>query len=529
MISGTISDARTGLPIAGARVEISGTSRPPDAEVFTDNGGTFVFSNIAAGRYAIKAKRSGYFDADFGQRQPLGPGTPIALNDGERMTGLSIPLVKPAAVTGTVLDDGGEPVVKLAVRAYVRTFKGGRPHYEAIATGLTDDRGVYRIGRLVAGDFLVGVPVTRPRGTSDDDDDGTMPRDGGALAFLPPAGNGRAQVYPSAYFPAGVAAPYATAVALDFGEVRRNIDLQIRPAPAYRVTGSLLLRPGAKRTGRVRLAAVDEDAFEGGEVASIAVAESGTFAVGGIPPGQYVLRAETADAWAAELISISDADLTDVQLQMRGPLRVSGRVSFEGDRPEPDAETSQGLSLSIERADGGAMTAEPNFSLDRTGRNFVITGVLPGRYVVRLERGLPSWLLRSASLQGRDVSLTAFEVTNADVQGLAVTLTDRITSVSGTVSGAENNVSVFVFPQDQQRWVDFGSEGRAFRVIDAGNGPFEVTELPPGDYVFVAAVGDSNLTWKQPSFLQAALRVGTAVRVVEGAPARVDLKVVVVR
>lgn len=533
-VIGIVTDARTGLPISGAKVTISGSSRPPEADVITDGDGQFVFSRVAAGRYGLNVKRGGYFDGGFGQRQPLDPVSTFTLAEGERRSGIAIALVKPAAVTGTILDESGEPVVKLTVRAFSREYLGGRPHYAVAGEGVTDDRGTYRIGRLVAGDYIVGVPLTRPRGLPGEDEDkqeNGIPRDGGAVSQLPPAANGHAQVFPAAYFPSGVAAPYATAVSVDFGDVRRNMDLQVRVAPAFRLSGVALLPPGAKRGVRVRLSTLEEQEFAGAEVASMVLSDSGAFATGGLAPGQYVLSIDTPEAWASEVVSIADADLSNVRLVMRDPLKVAGRLAFEGSQPNPEAQTVQNLQLTVERADGLPILNKPQASIDRSGSNFEVKGLTPGRYVVRMARGMPNWYLKSVSYQGRDVSQSAFEITSSDVAGLVATFTDRPASVAGTIIGQTetSDITVFVFPQDPQRWLDFGPEGRAFRAVDVRNGSFEVPDLPAGDYILVALAASAAQPWRQPSFLQPASRAGTIVRVTEGTVTKVDAKVSVIR
>ena len=530
-IVGTVTDDRTGLPISGAVVSISGTTHPPTPEVTTDGDGQFVFAAVAAGRYSISAKHGGYFDGSFGQRQPLGPGTSLTLSTGERRSGANVTLVRPAAITGTVLDDAGEPVVKLEVRAYARSYLGGRPHFSELGSGLTDDRGAYRIGLLPAGDYIVGVPVTRPRAAADAEPDAAIARDGGAVSQLPPAANGRAELFPSSYFPAGVAASAATVVSVAFGELHRNVDLQVRPAPGFRIRGTVLLKAGAKRGIRVKLTAVDEEMFEGSDLASTVVSDDGSFAVGGVPPGQYILRVDTPEAWATEMISISDDDLGDIHVQMHDPLQVTGRLEFSGSRPDPDSETIQQLQLSVERADGVTLPGKPETGIDRTGHGFSIRGLMPGRYVVRMNRGLPSWYLRAVMYQGRDVSQSGFDITSSDITGLTATFTDRPPSITGRVTGAADtgDVMVFVFPQDQQRWVDFGSEGRGFRAVSIQSGAFEVLDLPAGDYIAVAIVGDTSLQWRQPSFLQQAARLGSPVRVTDGTNTQIELKVTVIR
>lgn len=526
VVLGTVTDARTGLPVSGAIVTIAGTTRPPDTEVRTDGEGQFIIDHVAAGRYSIAVKRGGYFDAEFGQRQPLGAGETFTLTDGERRAGVDIAMVKPAAILGTVLDDAGQPVVKLDVHAYRRSYAGGRPRYTAVGADATDDRGVFRIGRLPAGDYIVGVPVTRPRGVDDGDRSGEMPRDGGAVSALPQI-NGRGQVYPAAFFPSGVTPASATVVTVDFGEVRRNIDFQVRPAPALRLAGIVTTRPGSTGNPRIRLTAIDGPLFEGAEIADVSASESGAFVINAVPPGQYRLQASLNGGWADEPVSLSENDIADVRLLMRDPLRVSGRIAFEGSQTDPGRAADADLAVRVDRADGLRIEQPPAFTLDATGRTFTLTGLPPGRYLLALDRSPAGWSLKSINHQGRDVSQSAFDLTTGDANGIVVTLTDRPAIVSGRVSDAAANadIAVFVFPKDPQRWVDFGPSGRGFRAVATRAGRFDIRDLPPGDYLAIAAEADVTIAWKTPDFLQAAARVGTSFQLTDGATYQLDLTV----
>ena len=71
--------------------------------------------------------------------------------------------------------------------------------------------------------------------------------------------------------------------------------------------------------------------------------------------------------------------------------------------------TSKNFTLDTD-ADGIALVTKPEVTIDRSGRGFVISGLAPGRYVARLNRGLASWYLRSVTYQGRDVTQSAFEI-----------------------------------------------------------------------------------------------------------------------
>ena len=64
---------------------------------------------------------------------------------------------KNAAITGMVVDEAGEPLVGIQVTSVRRTNVGGRRRFTPGVTATTDDRGIYRLARLVPGDYAVAI------------------------------------------------------------------------------------------------------------------------------------------------------------------------------------------------------------------------------------------------------------------------------------------------------------------------------------------------------------------------------------
>ena len=182
---------------------------------------------------------------------------------------------KNAAITGTIVDEAGEPVVALQVRAVRRMFIGGRRRFVpsgALAT--TDDRGVYRLSGLPPGEYLVAASQpTFSANTSAFADIRTARGAGAELAWRlppgaangiqvgqaqlmlgrggaipPPPVRGRMQIYPPIFYPSALAPAQATTIALASGEERIGIDLQLQPVPTVRVAGTLMGASGPAGT-----------------------------------------------------------------------------------------------------------------------------------------------------------------------------------------------------------------------------------------------------------------------------------------
>ena len=151
----------------------SGLSSPSGAIVQTrlaDERGRFYFKGVMPGDFSIAAERNGYFKGAFGQRRANGEGTPITVGTNGMLGNLRLDVFRPSVIAGTVFDEGGEPLVGVAVHALRRRFADGAWRLDDVTTDETDDRGNYRLVDLMPGDYIVAVPavkVTIPNAAAD--------------------------------------------------------------------------------------------------------------------------------------------------------------------------------------------------------------------------------------------------------------------------------------------------------------------------------------------------------------------------
>ena len=160
LIVGQVIDAGTGRPIAGAIVAMTGPGIQTP-RILTGADGHFVFRGLPRGTFMIAATKSGYADGVSGRRRPAGPSQPMAIQPGERVGDVVVRMWKFGAITGTVVDEAGEPIVGAQIRAFHRAMVGGRRAFISVPPAITDDRGMYRLGNLPAGQYSVGA-VARP-------------------------------------------------------------------------------------------------------------------------------------------------------------------------------------------------------------------------------------------------------------------------------------------------------------------------------------------------------------------------------
>lgn len=591
LILGQIVDAGSNRPVPGALVTLGlPGSRPIRA--LADGQGRFVFRDLPKGRFNLTATKAGFVDGAYGRMRPSGPTLPFELVDGERASGVSMALWRHAAVGGTVLDEQGEPIVGATVRVLRRQIIGGQWRLVPGTQDLTDDRGAYRIGTLEPGEYVVAVPM----GQGSSALDGLLPmvdgqRDvvvsvaavrmgvavgGDSGIFIEGMGgndaagvgeDGKPLTYPTTFYPASASAARATVTKLGSGDERTNLDFQMRPVRALKISGMAVGPEGPVANLALTLVPVEAETLASALDTRTAFSNAGgAFTFPSVPPGQYLMRAtrtpriafgagdativqqggatimtRTATAagapplpteptlWAEMPVSVAASDMTDLSILLRPGIRVTGIVQFDGATARPESDRLSSIAVSLEPADvrpGGPGTVRGR--VEASGQ-FATMGVPAGRYFVRVAGAPQGWTFRGATLGGRDVTDTPMEIESGDVSGITLGFTDRPTDLSGHVQmdgASTDGASVIVFPTDQTAWVGYGSAARRLRNVRADKtGAYSVSNLPAGEY-FVAAVADKTaVDWQNPAFLASLTTDAVRVRLSDGQRATQNVKV----
>lgn len=312
-ISGIVVEGGTGVPVPGAVVSINlpGFTVPSSTQLrqLTDDKGRFAFVNIWGGyAYQISVTKFGYLAGGVGrEKSPDDPIKSVPVAKDQWRGDVRATIWRPAAVSGAVRDERGEPMVGIIVRALVRYRLMGRDELAAVAPTVTDDRGMYRLAGLVPGRYLIQVPsvqASMPTKTAYNGPSTTNAPDGGIeiddtsrlvigrYPLPPPPVNGRPMMYPMAFHPAGTSVADAMTIELKYGDDRQNVDVTLAPMPAVRVSGMLDGPPEAMTLMTVRLLAAGlENLGQGSETATALVDSGGQFTFVNVPPGTYTIDA----------------------------------------------------------------------------------------------------------------------------------------------------------------------------------------------------------------------------------------------
>lgn len=572
LIVGQVVDAESGSPIRGAIVALSGPSPAGGAahpRILTSHDGRFVYRGLRRGRYNISSYKPGYTDGAYGRTRPAGPSVPLVLTDGQRTDEPIVRMWRQAAISGTVVDEAGERMIGVRVQAYRRTVVSGRRRYLPSGSATTDDRGIYRIGTLIPGDYIVGaaarqvvVPLSANRdvlalappsqairaqssGMAGSGVDmlrisGGGLVLGGGMPTPPPARDGVLLVYPPTFHPNAPSGDAATIIPVRAGAEFVSADLQLAPLPTVSMSGYVGGPDGPVTMTPLRLlpASTAEITFDA-DATTTMTDRSGRFTFPAVPSGQYSLRlvrgstpvarlpgAPNTVVWVDLPVSVGTEHIENLMVEAQPGVKIGGRVEFEGSRqsnPSPSRVVVSIEPADLSSAPGGSRSV--SVRVNRFGE-FTSQPLPGGRYYVRIPNSPGGWMFKSATADGRDVVDTPINVTT-DVPNIVVTFTDRWSGLNGHVQnreGPDAAAAVLVFPTDTDTWGSSGGNPRRVRSIRTGKAGDYSVNLPPGDY-YVIAVPDAQLAdWQDPAFLDAASRAAMRVTISEGERRRLDLR-----
>jgi protocatechuate 3,4-dioxygenase beta subunit len=340
-----------------------------------------------------------------------------------------------------------------------------------------------------------------------------------------PGPSGTLLVHPHVYYPSAMTASDATALAIAPGDDRTGVDLTLPLVPGVRVAGVLMGPDGPAANQGLRLIpASTQDPAVDTPVAYSVTDAGGRFAFLGIAQGSYLVRAyrvpaagpimrpvppaagappvvavetvaprsgDRPPAMFAEVpVTVGSGDLDGLSLTLQPGARLSGRVAFEGATPPPPAARLQQVAVTI-RPVIGSLPNIADARADADGR-FTTSGYPPGRYhVANVTPPGPEWTLASVHVGGIDAAGQAFTLGGADASDVVVTFTDRVMTLSGTVTSSEPaanaDSTVVLFPADTQAWIASGmSPRRTAMATTSASGAYQLRVLLPGDYLVVA-------------------------------------------
>lgn len=504
-IRGQVVDPHTRGPVRGATIRATSPALPATRETLTDGDGRFEIPGLPHGVYALVASKRGFVSRPYGRRRSGDPPVPIVVDGASVIAPIEFVLARGGAIAGRVVDELGDPLDTIAVRALTLAFGPHGRRLRTVAVSLpTNDLGEYRIWGLPPGRYYVT----------------SVPPDPADLGITPALVLDRASRAPT-FFPGTTDISAAARVSVDLGVTTDHTDIVVRAAPAASIRGRVLSAQSDAKPGR-RVAAWPI----AGDLAPVrtgVVDADGTYQLTSVPAGEYLLRVSgdrvREDTGRATVV-IAGRDLDGVDITTVPPGQLSGRLraATAGRRVPPSGFRLTAISTAIGSDAGGRVPV-------RVDGTFRLLSE-PGQVLLRLAAAPPGWTLRRVSVNGTDVTDAGIDLgPGSRVDQVEVTVTDDdpelVVEVTDHEARPVRDCHIVAFPKDRRQW--FHGSRTIARGRPGVSGRYR-QRLPSGEY-FVAAVAtlepgdeyDSEILDRLPA---------TAVRVTASTPTHVALQVI---
>jgi hypothetical protein len=363
VISGTVRNATTKLPVQGVQVSLLGEG---GAAIQTDARGVFRFSGLVDGKYTLHVEAPGYSVPP--------PRTVQAGSDS-----LTVDMYPMARIEGRVLDEDGAPVEGAIVSAWPMMMQALT---RSVASDTAARDGRFALTDLGPMDYLLHV-------------------------LIPPAV--RSAGYPAVEFHPGVAdIQQAVSIHLAEGANMAGFEVRLRKVPLISLKGRVLDMAAGSEAPALEVALDTEPSAVADRYVRHPLDANGRFHFEGVPPGRHRLQVYRGRGgedlpYAATVDAGKDDVVVPVPafVNLKGVVRSTVKEQWEG---------VFGIGL-------GTNAAWRRIVVPDDDGNFTLLDVPPGEYRLRLE---------SNNLQagGRTLRIAAARFGQSSVLGKPLIVTE---------------------------------------------------------------------------------------------------------
>ena len=155
-IDGVVTNSVTAEPLK--KVQIALRTRDSQTTAITDATGHFHFDNVNPDSYSISAERPRFMEPGA----PLGGPYSITVGDEQHVRDVALKLMPLGAISGHVLDDDGDAIVRAGVNVLRYVYGPGRKQLKSVAYVESNDLGEFEALFLVPGRYYIEATSAPP-------------------------------------------------------------------------------------------------------------------------------------------------------------------------------------------------------------------------------------------------------------------------------------------------------------------------------------------------------------------------------
>ena len=495
-IEGTVRDAGSNQPIAGATVFVVRGLDQLQVRVLSDAEGHFLLPDLDPGRHVLAVTRDSYVVPN---RQEIA-GYPFQLKASERLKDVVLPMVHAGSIAGRVFRQDGTPAPRVEVQLLQNLYLMGHLQWSEVTRGgtsrdahiTTNDRGEFQAMGVDPGSYVLRL----------------IPRELTVESRVPGGVSAVPMLYQQVHVQPG-------------RETLLN-DVKLKTARRAWVRVSVINQSGESLEGFGTWTFKPPD-WIGSNYPLIEDRITDSFhEFQPDSPGVYDITA-TWSSPGGRLTGTARVNFRGADIDVRMPVnkaaaKVSGEIVLRDGtteaRPVAGAEVAIGPRISY---------------FGRTGADgaFLLPGVYAGRYQLGYVRGLPvDAFVLSAKQGSRDLFKEEMLVESAE-ERLEITASTGAPVLVGTVTDASgravHNALVALVPESPLRErKDYYGAYKDTRTDQ--NGMFEIRGVTPGEYQAFAWRGAPSNAFRNAEFMKAFAGKGTPVKLELNGKVAADLK-----
>jgi protocatechuate 3,4-dioxygenase beta subunit len=538
-LEGQVVNAVTGEPLRKVllRVERYGPAEPsvavsnsPSVPLYatqTGPDGHFLLSDLNPGTYTLSARRAGFLSYGNEASSMAFGAAPFKLASGEHRKDIVVKMTPQGFIHGQVLDDDGDPVASAHVRVYrLRTVNGEKLAETVAETDVQGDAS-FVFGNLPPGRYFLSAQDME-------------------MGLAAAGRKGPVDVYAPTFFPNTSDAESAAPITLTAGSDIRGIDIRLRRARVFHVSGRVINATTGRSGTHLPLMLVSKGPFPSTN-ATQALGDDGHFRFDSVVPGSYVLQCcsqsvsmvtfkgngvsymksfsmtmpEGGDNASTETLPLIgrlavgvSGDIDNLVLTVGPGAEIAGTMQLDPAGPLP-ADVAIRLQPLEGNAFEGLMT-----QVEGDGA-FHMVGVLPAVYKTIFGNLPEDTYVKSVRFVGRDITNGKLDLSAGAGGHMDVTLSRNAAAITGVVRNADGDPAPGAKVQIWMAGGDFVNTVEADE-----NGAFRMSGLAPAEYRAVAWEAIDEDLAGDPSFRARFESQTASVKVAEKARGNVDLKLV---